>query len=71
MEDSKITKEFGARLKALIKKAGMSQNKLAKESCATPCAISRYVKGERIPRYVTLMKMRDALGCSWEDLLGK
>ena len=49
------------RMKELISKKGISQKQLAKISGLTESTISHYVRGERIPRGVNLIKIAKAL----------
>ena len=58
------------RMKELISKKGISQKQLAKISGLTESTISRYVRGERIPRGVNLIKIAKALDTTADYLLG-
>ena len=49
----------------------MSQKEFASAVGTTECAVSRYVNGLRGPSLSTLVKIRDVLGCSWEELMGE
>lgn len=63
--------EFSERLKGLIVESGMNQKEFADKSGLTPAAISRYVNGSRIPGMDTLLQLKSALGCEWEQLMGE
>ena len=58
------------RMKELISKKGISQKQLAKISGLTESTISHYVRGERIPRGVNLIKIAKALDTTTDYLLG-
>ena len=58
------------RMKELISKKGISQKQLAKISGLTESTISNYVRGERIPRGVNLIKIAKALDTTTDYLLG-
>jgi len=60
---------FPERLAALLKKRGMTQLQLAARIGVTRAAMSRYVSGEREPRYVTLVRIAEELGVHVEQLL--
>lgn len=61
---------FSERLVALMKKNKLSQKKLAQKVGVTQPAMSRYVRGDRIPRSDTLERISKALGTTTDDLLG-
>lgn len=61
---------FGARLRALLRERGMRQSDLAKAMGAAPAVVSRWVRGAITPRFDMLQAIREALGCSWDDLMG-
>ena len=57
------------RIKEMLEKKGISQKRLAEITGITESAISHYVKGDRVPRGVNLVKIADALGTTTDDLL--
>lgn len=61
---------FGARLRGLLKERGMRQSDLAKAMGVAPAVVSRWVRGAITPRFDMLQAIREALGCSWDDLMG-
>jgi transcriptional regulator with XRE-family HTH domain len=63
--------QFALNLKALRKKACVSQEDLAKRSGVHASEISRLERGDRDPRLTTLVKLADGLGCSVGDLLDR
>jgi transcriptional regulator with XRE-family HTH domain len=62
--------EFSERLKAVAKARGVSMAKLAKDSGISRSALSNFTAGTRRPSYKVMVKLRNALGCSWDELLG-
>ena len=50
-------------------KAGLSQNKLAMASGVAREQINRYENRRNIPDVQSLMRIRDALGCTLDDLV--
>lgn len=58
------------RMKELISQKGISQKQLAKISGLTESTISHYVRGERVPRGVNLIKIAKALDTTTDYLLG-
>lgn len=52
-----------------LKKLSMSQKELAEAAGLTESAVSRYVKGERVPRGINLMKIANALSITVDQLL--
>lgn len=59
--DSDHAVPFNARLSAILKSRGVFQNDLAEASGLTQTAISRYVKGARIPNLETVIRIATAL----------
>ncbi|MBQ8023556.1 MAG: helix-turn-helix transcriptional regulator [Succinivibrio sp.] len=52
-----------------LKKLSMSQKELAEATGLTESAVSRYVKGERVPRGINLMKIANSLSITVDQLL--
>lgn len=63
------TSDFPKRLAALLDERGVTQLELAARVGVTRAAMSRYVSGDREPRFVTLMRIAEELGVHVEDLL--
>lgn len=63
------TSDFAERLGALLEERGMTQLELAARVGVTRAAMSRYVSGEREPRFVTLVRIAEELGVHVDDLL--
>lgn len=60
---------FAQRLAALLQERGMTQLELAASVGVTRAAMSRYVSGEREPRFVTLVRIAEELDAHVEDLV--
>lgn len=52
-----------------LKKLSISQKELAEATGLTESAVSRYVKGERVPRGINLMKIANSLSITVDQLL--
>ncbi len=57
------------RITELLSEQNISQKELANRAGITESAISHYVKGDRVPRGVNLMKIAEALETSTDYLL--
>lgn len=57
-------------LKKLRIRLGLSQSDLARLSGIASSVISNYECGEREPGLKNLRKLRKALDCTWDQLLG-
>lgn len=53
----------------LLKQSNMTQKELSEATGITESAISRYVKGDRLPRGVNLIKLAQALKTTPESLI--
>ncbi|WP_031557852.1 helix-turn-helix domain-containing protein [Lachnospira multipara] len=60
-----ITNKIGE----ILRKQGITQKQLSVDTGITESAISRYIKGERVPREENLMKIAKALGITTDELL--
>jgi len=58
-------------LKHLREARNLSQSALAAMSGIAATVISNFECGVRKPSYKNLFKLRKALGCTWDELLGK
>lgn len=56
------------KIKGVRELAGLTQAQLAEKVGTTPQNISQYERGIRNPKYGTLCKIADALGCNVTDL---
>lgn len=61
---------FAERLSVQIKKQNLSIRQLAERMDMTPTTISRYAKGQRVPRGSEIVKAADALGVTCDYLIG-
>ena len=57
-------------LHRIIKERNITQKELAQSSGLTESAISRYLKGDRIPRGVSLIRIAESLNVSIDELVG-
>lgn len=62
---------FGDRLRAALRRRGMSMHELARRSGMACAAVSYYCNGLRDPGLSRLVRLRRALGCTWEELMGE
>ena len=60
---------FASRLRALMKREGMTQKELAADLGLTPSAISLYCRGKAYPECLTLIEMSMIFGVSTDYLL--
>lgn len=65
-----MAREITNRIKELLSANNMSQKELAKDAGITESAISHYIRGDRIPRGVNLVKLAESLGTTTDYLLG-
>lgn len=65
-----MAREITNRMSQLLAKRNMTQKELALSAKITESAISHYIKGDRIPRGVNLIKIAKALGTTTDYLLG-
>jgi transcriptional regulator with XRE-family HTH domain len=66
-----ILNSFGANVRRLRATAGMTQTRLAERVDLELRTIQKFEAGEINVPLTTLYRVRRALGCSWETLLGK
>lgn len=62
---------IGNRIKEQLKKMNMTQKELAERSCITEATISRYLTGERNPKYDNLANIATVLHTTVKYLLGE
>jgi transcriptional regulator with XRE-family HTH domain len=67
---SERVKAFGERLRAAVKDSGVRQVDLAKACSITEVTLSRYVNGQRMPRYETVCALAKELHTTPEYLTG-
>lgn len=51
-----------------LKKAGLTQRELAERVGTTEVSMSRYVRGDRVPKAPICIKIANVLNCNVEDL---
>ena len=74
-EDAKISKILGANLRSLRLESETKDDKritfpwLANLTALNRISIWRFEKGESGMTVATLVRLKEALGCSWDDLL--
>lgn len=61
---------IGDRIRHALSYRNMSQRELAEKAGITEAAVSRYLKGDRIPRAVTVARIAKALGVPVSELMG-
>ncbi len=59
------------RIAQLLQEKDMTQKELSEAANMTESAISHYMKGDRVPRGVNLIKIAKALGTTADYLLGQ
>ena len=64
------TKMVGANLRRIRNACGLTQEKLAELADVHYRSVQKIESGEMLMRINTLFRLRVALKCSWEDLLG-
>lgn len=62
-------KSITNRIAELLYEKGMTQKELAHTAGITESAVSHYIKGDRIPRGVNLIKIAEALNTTTDYLL--
>lgn len=64
-----MTRSITYRIKQILKEKNISQKQLSEITGITESAISRYIKGDRVPRGANLVKISKALETTTDDLL--
>ena len=62
--------KFEEKVIELMKQEGLSQKQLAEKINVTEASISRYLKGERVPRIDVIVKLANVFNVSIEYLQG-
>jgi len=65
-----ILSKLPARLKELMEEAEISTPRLAEEINIDHSAISKFLRGDRLPSAMTLVNLADFFGCTTDYLLG-
>jgi transcriptional regulator with XRE-family HTH domain len=61
---------LGKNLQKLLADRGESQTSFAKRIGVHQSQVSNWVRGANSPTLQTLRKVKAALGCTWDELLG-
>lgn len=70
LKDDKV-KRLGANVRRIRTSRGLTQEKLAELADLHHRSIQKIEGGEMTILATTLYRLRDALKCSWEELLGR
>lgn len=62
--------EFSIRLRSLIKQSGLSAYAVSKRSGLSQAMMWKLVHGVTIPSVLSIIKLKYALDCDYEDLIG-
>lgn len=65
------SKEIGARLQKLLYEKHMSQRELSERIGVREASVSRYVRGERVPKADVAARIAQALGTTTDYILGR
>lgn len=69
MNELELLEKFSKNLSQLMKEENITQEELANEIGISREMISRYVTGQCIPSFLTVVKMTDVLFCSLDDFV--
>lgn len=69
MSDMKMLELFSKNLRRMMKEENMRQEDLAKEIGVSRQMVSKYINGQCIPSYFTIVRISDALFCSLEEFV--
>ena len=61
---------FGDRLESLIRESGAERKEFAAACGISYNTINYMISGRRYPTLWSLIRIREALGCTWDDLMG-
>jgi transcriptional regulator with XRE-family HTH domain len=64
-------KRFGAAVRRVRNEKDLTQERLAERVQLNPRTIQKIEAGETNILFTTVLRIRKALGCSWEDLMDK
>lgn len=62
---------FGENLRQLLRDRGITQTELGKRMYVTQACIGEYINRKGGPTVATIRRLKEAIGCTWEDLLGE
>jgi transcriptional regulator with XRE-family HTH domain len=66
-----MLKSFGANVRRLRSAAGLTQAKLAERVNVELRTLQKFESGEINPPLFTIFRVRRALNCQWDELLGR
>lgn len=69
MNELELINLFSKNLKRMMEEDNIKQEDLANEINISRTMISRYINGQCIPSFLTVVKLSDALFCSIDDFL--
>jgi len=70
-DPERLSRAFGARLRELRAREGVSQDNLAREIDIHPTSVGRLERGGREPRLSTLLRIADGLGVEPGELVNR
>lgn len=68
--NARIPSEFGMHLWHLLTERGYTMNGFAREIGVSTNTVPTWCNGRNFPQMGLLWTIREALGCTWEELLG-
>ena len=71
MSELELMKIFSKNLKRIMREEKINQTELAKEIGVNRTTISRYITGQCIPSFHTIVKIADILFCSLDDFIAE
>ena len=69
-ERERVRLKFGLRLYRTIKRHNLTARQVAERSGIAKQYVSYICNGQRSPTLTILIKLKEAIGCEWEELLG-
>lgn len=69
MSELELLELFSRNLKRMMKEDHMKEEYLADEIGISRSMVSRYVNGQSMPSFLTVVKIADVLFCSLDDFL--
>ena len=69
MNELELLKLFSKNLKRMMDEDNMTQEDLADEIGVNRSMISRYINGQSMPSFLTVVRIADALFCQVDDFL--
>lgn len=64
-----MTEPFSVRIRRMHTERHMSEQQLADAAGVSQRAIYSYENGHQCPKMSSIIGLREALGCTWDDLL--